>query len=103
MTHFAYVRKSTPEPVPPYNNKHVAVRDLQSVKLLADALIAAQQMQLAEYLLAKARPILAGEEALLSEAVRAKDWLVDVLHLVYTRWSSGGASRFSQGWRIRSI
>jgi hypothetical protein len=35
----------------------------------------AQQLQLAEYLLAKARPISVGEEALLSESLLAKDWL----------------------------
>ncbi len=42
---------------------------------LADKLPLAEQVQLAEYLLAKARPISVGEEALLTEPLLAKDWL----------------------------
>jgi len=42
---------------------------------LADKLTPAQQIQLAEYLIAKARPIAMGEEALLSESLLARDWL----------------------------
>jgi len=42
---------------------------------LADQLTPVQQLQLAEYRLAKARPIAVGEEALLSESMLAKDWL----------------------------
>jgi len=42
---------------------------------LADKLTPAQQLQLAEYLIAKARPSTVSEEALLSESLLAKDWL----------------------------
>lgn len=42
---------------------------------LADKLTPEQQLQLAEYLIAKARPIGVGEEALISESLLAKDWL----------------------------
>jgi len=42
---------------------------------LADKLTPAQQLQLAEYLIAKARPSRVSEEALLSESLLAEDWL----------------------------
>ena len=42
---------------------------------LADKLTPAQQLQLAEYLLRKSPLGKVNEEALLSEAILAKDWL----------------------------
>ena len=42
---------------------------------LADRLTPAQQLELAEYLIAKARPMAVSEEAHLSESLLAKDWL----------------------------
>jgi hypothetical protein len=53
----------------------VAIRDLEDMQKLADKLTPAQQLQLAEYLIAKARPSTVSEEALLSESLLAKDWL----------------------------
>ncbi|KAA0228720.1 DUF2281 domain-containing protein [Fimbriimonadia bacterium ATM] len=53
----------------------MAVHDLKELQRQADALKPEEQIQLAAYLLAKARKVRAGEEALLSELVLAKDWL----------------------------
>ena len=53
----------------------MALRDLEEIEKLADELSPAQQLQLAEYLFAKARGTKIGEEALLSEPLLAKDWL----------------------------
>lgn len=53
----------------------MAIRDLEDMQKLADKLTPAQQLQLAEYLIAKARPSTVSEEALLSESLLAKDWL----------------------------
>lgn len=53
----------------------MAMRDLKEFQKQADALGPEEQIQLAAYLLAKARKLKVGEEALLSEAVLAKDWL----------------------------
>lgn len=51
------------------------MRDLSNVKQLVDKLTPGQQLELAEYLAAKSKRKGVGEEALLSEAVLAKDWL----------------------------
>ena len=53
----------------------MAMRDLKNVQKLADGLTPEQQLELARYLLAKAGPMTRCEEAMLSEAVLAKDWL----------------------------
>jgi len=53
----------------------MAIRDLEEMQKLADKLTPAQQLQLAEYLIAKARSNSVSEETLLSESLLAKDWL----------------------------
>ena len=56
-------------------NRNVALRDLKELQKQADALKPEEQIQLATYLLAKAKKLKVGEESLLSEEVLAKDWL----------------------------
>ena len=53
----------------------MAIRDLTNIKQLADELTPTQQIELAEYLLRKSPLGKVNEEALLSEAILAKDWL----------------------------
>jgi hypothetical protein len=53
----------------------VAIRNLEEMQKLADELTPRQQLQLAEYLMAKARPVAVSDEALISEALLAEDWL----------------------------
>ncbi len=53
----------------------MALRDFEELRHLADELTASQQLQLAEYLLAKARPTRLSDEALLTEELLAKEWL----------------------------
>jgi len=53
----------------------VAIGDLTNINLLADELTPTQQVELAEYLSSKTELGNVSEEASLSEAVMAKDWL----------------------------
>jgi hypothetical protein len=53
----------------------VAVQKLTDVQHLADELTPAQQLKLAEYLLAKTRKRKLSEEMILSESLLSKDWL----------------------------
>jgi len=53
----------------------MAMRDLKDLQQWADQLSPIEQLELARYLLKKANPFAISEEALLTEAVLAKDWL----------------------------
>lgn len=53
----------------------MAVPNLRDLQKQADSLKPAEQIELAKYLLAKAAQPGVTEEALLTEAVLAKDWL----------------------------
>jgi hypothetical protein len=53
----------------------MAMRDLKAIQKEAEALQPEEQVQLAHYLLERVKKLKAGEEALLSEALLARDWL----------------------------